>query len=152
MQNSFRRESVWFLAHRQTIPMRTNPSCCEAIRRAIRSAKNWLESIRTATNCKELQRMGFIRIGSTDVKTVWNIRIGLTNRWEPWDFFGELTRSSTEQYDSGESAGDLIRIHIRSSSPSWFATVWLGHKTNCTTTVFLTGDSGSNCDSDLVQM
>ena len=50
-----------------------------------------------------------------------------SNRWKPWDFFGELTRSSKEQYDSGESAGDLIRIHIRNSSPSWFATVWLGH-------------------------
>ena len=108
--------------------MRTNPLRCEAIRSAIRSAKNWLEPMRTATNCKELQRIGFIRIGSTDVSNSLNTRIGLANRWEPWDFGGgELTRSSTKQYASGESAGDLIRIHIRISSPSWFATVWLGH-------------------------
>ena len=48
--------------------------------------------------------MGFIRIGS--LKHPY--RPG-----EPWDSLGELTRSSTEQYDSGESAGDQIRIHIR---------------------------------------
>ena len=56
--------------------------------------------------------MGFIRIGSTDVLN------SLKHPYRHGDFFGELTRSSTEQYESGESAGDLIRIHIRISSPS----------------------------------
>ena len=116
--------------------MRTNPLRCEEIRRAIRSAKNWLEPIRTATNCKELQRMGLIRIGSTDVLNSLKHAYRHGEPLRTVRFFGELTRSSTEQYDSGESAGDLIRIHIRIGSPSWFATVWLGHKIYAYDTVF----------------
>ena len=107
--------------------MRTNPLRCEAIRCAIRSAKNWLEPIRTATNCEELQRMGFIRIGSTDVLKSLKHAYRLGEPLRIVRLLGELTRSSTEQYDSGESASDLIRIHIRIISPSCFATVWPGH-------------------------
>ena len=44
-----------------------NPLRREAIRSAIRSANNLLKPDRTATYCMELQRMGFIRIGGTDV-------------------------------------------------------------------------------------
>ena len=63
--------------------------------------------------------MGFNRIGGTDVLNSLKhpYRLGEPLRTSEI-FFEELTRSSTEQYDSGESAGDVIRIHIRISSPS----------------------------------
>ena len=62
--------------------------------------------------------MGSIRIGSTDVLNCLKHLYRLGEPLRTVRIFGELTRSSTEQYDSGESAGDLIRIHIRISSPS----------------------------------
>ena len=70
----------------------------------------WKELIRTNANCYEW--ISFV-LAVRMFQTVWNIR------WKPWDYSRQLTRSSTEQYDSG----DLLRIHIRISSPSWFATV-----------------------------
>ena len=62
--------------------------------------------------------MGFIRIDSTDVLNSMKHPYRLGEPLRTVRFFGELTRSSTEQYVSGLLAGDLIRIHIRISSPS----------------------------------
>ena len=68
--------------------------------------------IRTTTNSKKLQRVSFC----------WQYRCfkqfktsALASRSELLYFWCELTRSGTEQYSSGESASDLIRIYIRIS-------------------------------------
>ena len=67
--------------------------------------------------------MASIRVGSADVLNILKHPYHLANGGERWRFFGELTRSSTEQYDSGESAGEPLRIDIRTRSPWRFFTV-----------------------------
>jgi hypothetical protein len=74
--------------------------------------------------------MASIRVGSTDVLNISKHPYHLANGGERGrtaenggDFFGKITHSSTEQYDTGELAGEPLRIDIRTRSPSIFSMV-----------------------------